>query len=239
MKTFGYANYLQEIRKRIVYAFIYFFIAVIFGFIVAGPTIQWLKPEHLEWNMFALADALGIYIKVATLIGFALSFPFFLYQIWAFVRPNLQGDVHRSTQRFIPISFLLFVLGFLFAYFILLPMILQFMVTITAASGAELVLGINQFFSFLFGIIVPVSLLFELPLVVIFLTRVRILNPERLRKFRKYAYLLLVITATIVTPPELITEILVAIPLIILYEISVWLARKEYKKQLAKEDEVL
>ncbi len=236
MKKMDYMNHLQEIRKRIAYTFIYFFITIILGFIVANPIIHWLKPDVLEWNMFALLDALSVYIKVATLIGFALSFPFFLYQIWAFIRPGLKEKERKIALRFIPISFLLFALGLSFGYFVLFPMILQFMVNITAASGASLVLGLKQYFSFLFGIIVPVSLLFELPVIVIFLTRIGILNPLRLSKFRKFAYLLLVIIAALITPPELITEILVAIPLIILYEISVWLSRIVYKKQLTEEE---
>lgn len=232
MKKTGYLGHLNELRKRILFSFVFFIVAVIFGFIVASPVIQWLKPNYLSWNAFALGDALGVYIKVATLIGFALSLPFFLYQIWAFVRPGLEQKEQKAALRFIPAATMLFFLGLSFGYFILFPMIIQFMRTITEAAGATLILGLHQYFSFLFGIVVPVAILFELPIVVIFLTRIRVLNPILLRKFRKYAYLLLVITATIITPPELITEILVAIPLLLLYEISVILSNRVYKKQI-------
>lgn len=238
MNEMRYLDHLNELRKRIIFSFIYFICSVILGFIVANPVIQWLKPTELDWNTFALGDALGVYIKVATLIGFTLSLPFFLYQIWAFVRPGLKGGEQKIALRFIPAATFLFLIGLLFGYFILFPMIIQFMVNITKAAGATMLLGMHQYFGFLFSIVIPISILFELPILVMFLTRIRLLNPLRLRKFRKFAYLILVITATIITPPELITEILVSIPLLLLYEISVWLSNMVYKKQLLEDEKM-
>ena len=89
----------------------------------------------------------------------------------------------------------------------------------------------------MFNIVIPISLLFELPVVVMFLTRLRILNPLRLRKMRRFAYLLLVIIGTMITPPDFISDILVALPLILLYEFSVMMSSVIYRKQLAKDQE--
>ncbi len=238
MTKMGYMAHLNELRRRIIFSFIYFILFVVIGFIIANPIIEWLKPTHLhlDWHTFALGDALSVYIKVATLIGFTFSLPFFLYQVWAFVRPGLKRTEQKMALRFIPAATLLFLLGLGFGYFILFPMIIQFMISITKATGATMLLGLHQYFGFLFGIVVPISLLFELPIIVMFLTRVRIINPIRLHKFRKFAYLILVITATIITPPELITEILVAIPLLLLYEVSVILSKMVYKKQLLEDE---
>lgn len=234
----GYLDHLNELRKRILFAFIYFIVSVIIGFVVANPIIEWLKPTELDWHTFALGDALGVYIKLATLIGFTLSLPFFLYQIWAFVRPGLKRNEQKLALRFIPAATFLFLIGLAFGYLILFPMIIQFMVNITEAAGATMLLGLQQYFGFLFGIVVPISILFELPIIIMFLTRLRIINPGRLRKFRKFAYLLLVIVATIITPPELITEILVAIPLLLLYEVSVLLSKMVFKKQQREDEKV-
>lgn len=239
MKEMRYLEHFKELRKRILFTFIYFIISVIFGFIVANPVIIWIKPDQLDWNTFALGDALGVYIKVATLIGSILTLPMLLYQVWAFVRPGLKKREQKVAFRFIPWATLLFLIGLSFGYFVLFPMIIQFMITITKAAGASMLLGMQQYFSFLFGIIVPVAVLFELPIIVIFLTRIRILNPDRLRKMRKYAYLILVIIAAVITPPEIITEILVAIPLILLYELSVWLSTAVHKKQLLEEEKTV
>jgi sec-independent protein translocase protein TatC len=92
--------------------------------------------------------------------------------------------------------------------------------------------GIAQYFSFMFNIVLPMSILFELPIVVMFLTKIRVLNPQRLQKMRRVAYLLLIIIATMVTPPDLISDILVSVPLILLYEFSIFLSRLVYRKQL-------
>lgn len=230
MNKMRYIDHLQELRKRLIFSFVFFIVAVLFGFIVATPVIQYLKPDHIDLNTFALGDALSVYVKIATLIGFTLSLPFFLYQIWAFVRPGLKPAEQKLALRYIPAAALLFVVGLMFGYYILFPLMLQFMVQITAASGATLLLGLNQYFGFLLGVTIPISVLFELPILVIFLTRIHILTPMLLQKFRKIAYFLLIVIATMITPAELITDILVSIPLILLYEISVWLSKYVYRK---------
>jgi sec-independent protein translocase protein TatC len=92
--------------------------------------------------------------------------------------------------------------------------------------------GAAQYFTFMFNIIIPMSLLFELPVVVMFLTKLRILNPQRLKKMRRLAYLILIIIATMVTPPDFISDILVSVPLIGLYEVSIALSARVYRKQL-------
>lgn len=230
MSTMRYLDHLQELRKRIIYSFIFFITSVLLGFFVATPVIQFLKPEELDLNTFALGDALSIYVKIATIIGFTLSLPFFLYQIWAFVRPGLKPAEQKIALRYIPAAAMLFVLGILFGYFILFPLMIDFMVQITDAAGATLLLGLNQYFGFLFGVTIPMSILFELPILVIFLTRIHILTPMLMQKFRKIAYFILIVIATIITPAEIITDILVSIPLILLYEISLWLSKYVYRK---------
>jgi len=97
--------------------------------------------------------------------------------------------------------------------------------------------GAAQYFTFMFNIILPLAIVFEMPIVVMFLTKIRLLNPKRLHKFRRYAYMLLVILATVITPPDAISAILVALPLIVLYEFSVFMSGFIYRKQLAKDAE--
>jgi sec-independent protein translocase protein TatC len=231
-------GHLKELRKRILLGFFFFLLFVVIGFVVANPIIRWLKPKDLDWNVFAPGDALGVYMKVAFVIGLVGAFPFILYQIWAFVRPGLKPVEQKVALRFIPIASLLFIAGIAFSYFVLFPMILNFMLALTESIEVEMLLGINQYFGFLFNILVPFALLFELPIIVMFLTRLRILNPIRMGKFRKYAYFLLILIAVTITPPELITDILVTLPLLLLYEFSIWLSKLVYRKQLAAEQEL-
>ncbi|MNY52561.1 Sec-independent protein translocase protein TatCd [compost metagenome] len=117
-------------------------------------------------------------------------------------------------------------------------MALSFTIKITRSMGLEETYGIAQYFSFMFSLVIPLALLFELPLVVMFLTKLRILNPLRLRKMRRYAYFALVFIAVVITPPDFISDFLVTIPLLILYEFSVFLSSFVYRKQLAMDREL-
>lgn len=95
--------------------------------------------------------------------------------------------------------------------------------------------GISQYFGFMFRLVLPTGIVFELPVIVMFLTRIRILTPGLLRKFRRYAYVLLVVVAAMITPPDFVSNILVAIPLILLYEASIWLSNRVYRKVAAED----
>ncbi|RXT05837.1 twin-arginine translocase subunit TatC [Ammoniphilus sp. CFH 90114] len=236
-------EHLAEMRKRIIYCLVFFFLAMIAGFVFSGQVVNHLKNDpaakHLEWHVFGIADALSVYVKVSLVLGLIISLPFFLYQIWAFVKPGLKKSEQKIALRFIPGATLLFVLGIGFGYYILFPMVTRFMLIMTQTLQAEEMFGITQYFSFMFSIVLPFGLLFELPVLVIFLTRLRILNPIRLAKMRKLAYFVLVLVAVTITPPEIISDFLVTIPLLLLYEFSIWLSKGIYKKQLEEDEKWL
>jgi len=213
---------------------------LIAGFYLAGPLIEYLKQEPIAEGVPIISlhpsDALRVYVQAAVLIGIAVTLPVALYHLWRFVAPGLRDYERRGTLYFIPAASLLFILGILFGYYIVFPMIMLFMTNLTNSIGADPNYGIGEYFGFLFNTVIPFGVLFQLPIVVMFLTRLRILNPMRLAKMRRYAYFVLAVIAVTLTPPEIISDILVTIPLLVLYELSVWLSRIVYRKQL-KEDE--
>jgi len=128
-------------------------------------------------------------------------------------------------------------IGLAFGYFVVFKMAFLFTSAVTKNLQLQETYGITQYFSFMFNIILPLSLLFELPIVVMFLTKLRLLNPMRLRKMRRYAYLLLVVVATMITPPDATSAIIVAVPMIVLYEFSVFLSGIVYRKQLLQDQQ--
>ncbi|GAB7387801.1 twin-arginine translocase subunit TatC [Bacillaceae bacterium] len=235
-------EHIAELRKRIIWVLVVFSLAMILGFFAAGPLVEYLKSDPAgnlpPLNAFGPSDALRVYVQVAFILAAVLTFPFFLYQLWRFVSPGLRPDERRIALSFIPMAAGLFVLGILFAYYVVFPLLIAFMSDIAERMGVNEVYGISEYFRFMFNIVLPVGILFELPIVVMFLTRLRILNPMRLARIRKVAYFVLVIVATLITPPEIITDILVLIPLLLLYEFSVWLSRIVYRKQLREEAEL-
>lgn len=234
-------EHLSELRKRLVWVLVVFVLAMVGGFFAANPLLNYLKhvppASTVSWNAFALWDGIKIYMQFAFMIALVITLPLILYHLWAFIRPGLREEEQRAALRYIPFTILLFLIGLAFAYFVIFQMAFYF--TSSVNKGLELTetYGITQYFTFMFNILLPVSLLFEMPVLVMFLTKLRILNPIRLRKLRRYAYIILVVVGAVVTPPDFISDILVTIPLIGLYEFSVMLSGVIYRKQLAKEAE--
>ncbi len=233
-------EHLTELRKRIIWVLVVFVLALIVGFYYASPVIEYLKSNPLAGGVplksFHPSDALRVYMQFAFVIGAVVTLPVALYHIWAFVSPGLRVQERRATLYFIPAAFCLFIIGIVFGYWVIFPMIIQFLAGLTTDIGADPNYGIAQYFSFLFNMVVPFGFLFEMPILVMFLTRLRIINPMRLAKMRRIAYLVLAVVAALLTPPDFLSDIMVMIPLLLLYEISIMLSRIVYRKQL-KEDE--
>jgi sec-independent protein translocase protein TatC len=233
-------EHIAELRKRLIYVVVFFFIAVIGGFFMAEPIIVYLQhtdeAKELTMNAFRITDPLKIYMQMAFVISFVLTTPVLFYHLWAFISPGLYYKERKVTLSYIPISLLLFIAGISFSYFILFPFVIDFMTRIADKLDINQVIGINEYFQFLFQITVPFGILFQLPVVIMFLTRLGILTPMFLSKIRKYAYFVLLVIAAFITPPDLISHLMVTIPLFILYEISIWISKIAYKKaQLAEE----
>lgn len=230
-------EHLGELRRRIIYCLIVFVIGLAGGLFAAKPVYEYLihadTAQGFVLHAFAFWDGIGMYMKIAMAVALTVSIPFIVYQLWAFVSPGLRQPERSAALRYVPYALILFILGLLFGYYIVFPMALSFTVSVTRDLGLEETYGIAQYFNFMFNLVLPMALLFELPLIVMFLTRIRVLNPLRLRKARRYAYFALVFIAVVITPPDFISDILVTVPLLVLYEFSVFLSSVIYRKQLA------
>ncbi|KQL57143.1 twin-arginine translocase subunit TatC [Shouchella lehensis] len=227
-------DHAVELRRRVLVILVFFVIALIGGFMLAVPVIAYLQAAPLAADMpfhaFRLTDPLRIYVNFAMLVAFVLIIPVILYQLWAFVAPGLKEEEQKATLAYIPISFFLLLAGFAFAYFILIPYVMSFMSTMADRLDINEMYGINEYFSFLFQLTIPFGFLFQLPVVVMFLTRLGIVTPQLLTKIRKYAYFVLLVIAGLITPPELMSHLLVTLPMLILYEISIAISRATYRK---------
>lgn len=242
--TASLVEHLTELRKRLIWIVVVLVLTMIGGFFCAKPLIVYLMNTEpassiVTLNTFSPWDAIRLYMQFSFAIGLVVALPFALLQIWLFVKPGLMEHEQKATLRYIPGAVLLFLLGLSFAYFVIFPMAFYFTSTVTKSLSLTETYGAAQYFTFMFNILLPMALLFELPVVVMFLTKLRVLNPTRLKKLRRYAYLVLVVIATIVTPPDFISDILVAVPMILLYEISIMLSGKVYRKQLEQDKQWL
>ncbi|WP_255298424.1 twin-arginine translocase subunit TatC [Brevibacillus dissolubilis] len=240
-KEMSVVEHLTELRQRLIWVLVVFVLACIGGFFVVGPLIQYLKNNSMietDVNLISLspADALQIYMQFAFLIGVVVTLPVILYHVWRFVSPGLKPKEKRVSLYFIPATVVLFVIGILFGFYVVYPMTLMFMANFSEAIGVPTSYGISQYFGFLFNMVVPFGFLFEMPIVVMFLTAIGIINPFRLQKVRRFAYFGLAIFAIVVTPADFASDIIVTIPLILLYEFSIWMSKIVFRKK-AKEAE--
>lgn len=229
-------EHLSELRTRIIRVLIVIVLTMIAGFLAAQKLLLYLKQtppaSDMTWHVFSPMDSIRLYMMIAFVISLTVSLPFILYQIWGFVKQGLTKEEQSASLRYIPYTVLCFIIGLTFAYFVVFPMCMAFTTQISDNLGLTPTYGVAQYFSFMLNIVLPLSIAFELPIVVMFLTRLKLLNPKLLNKIRRYAYLVLVIVASLISPPDLISHLMVAIPLFALYEISVVLSRLVYNEQM-------
>ncbi|OYD06714.1 twin-arginine translocase subunit TatC [Paludifilum halophilum] len=240
----NWTEHLSELRVRILWVLTAFVTTLIIGLVFARPIIHFLKEdilegalgEQLELNIFSPGEALSIYMQFAFVVAVTLTLPVALYQAWCFVQPGLMPRERKATLSYIPLAVILFLLGLCFGYYWIFPFLLRFMSSLSASLGATETYGMYEFFRFLFRVVFPIAFLFELPVLILFLTRLRILKPDLLRKGRRFAYLVLVVVAALVTPPDFVSNILVTLPLILLYEFSILLSARIYRRMKAEEE---
>lgn len=228
-------GHLEELRNRIIITLVSFIGFLITGFIFVKPIYEWLiRGLDTQLAVLGPSEILWIYLMLAAVFSMTATIPVAAFQLWRFVAPALSREERKVTLRFIPAMFFLFLFGLAFGYFLLFPLVLGFLTSLSEGQF-EMMFTADKYFRFMLNMTVPFGLLFEMPLVVLFLTRLGILNPIRLRKARKFAYFVMVIVSVLITPPDFLSDVLVILPLLTLYEISISLSSLVYKKRLAAE----
>lgn len=232
------AEHLNELRTRLIRIIICFVISFIGGMVASKHTINWLvangPAQKLELSAFSPWDSIQIYVNIAAVLAVLVSFPFLLWQIWLFLKPGLTKDEQKLTLKYIPFAIFLMFIGVIFAYFVVFQMAFYFTNQVSLDLEIKPIIGIAQYFSFLANIVLPVTLLFEMPVVTLFLTKLRILTPKRMKKIRRYAYFILVVIGVCVTPPDFISDFLLILPLLALYELSILLCKWADKENTIK-----
>ncbi|HEU5139492.1 MAG TPA: twin-arginine translocase subunit TatC [Bacillales bacterium] len=231
-----FMEHVAELRKRLFTVVIFFVAAFAAGMFLSKPLIVMLEhapmAEDISLNAFRLTDPMYVYIQFAFIIALVLTGPLLLFQIWAFVSPGLYPNERKVTLMYIPMTVFLFLLGLAFSYFVLLPFVMDFLLELTNDMNIQEEFGIYEYFTFLFKLTIPFGIVFQLPLLAMFLTRLGIVTPQFLRKIRKYAYFALLVIAGLITPPDVVSQLVVMAPLVILYEISILISQFAYRKVL-------
>jgi sec-independent protein translocase protein TatC len=235
-----FIEHLEELRKRLIVSLIavgigfiicYIFSKEIFSFLMMP--LQRALPSGATMIFTTPAEAFFTYMKVGLLVGVFAASPIVLYQIWLFVAPALYSHEKRYVIPFVSTSTILFVGGAAFGYFIVFPAFAKFFMHF----ATDFILPaprLKESFSFCAMLLITFGLTFELPLFIFFLARVGVIDSRMLARNRKYVIILIFIVAAILTPPDPLSQVMMAVPLVALYEVSIWVARIFGKKQKKK-----
>ena len=189
-----------------------------------------IKNLHLQIININMSGQFMTHLYISTVAGFILAVPYILYEMWRFIRPALYEKEQKYSKGAVIISSLLFLLGVLFAYFLIVPLTVNFLGNYQVSSQVTNQVSLNSYINTVVNVTFGVGIAFELPILVYFLTKIGLITPEFLIKNRKYMFVVLLILAAIITPPDMFSQILVVIPLMILYEASIKVSKKAYKK---------
>lgn len=265
LKEMSFLDHLEELRWLLVrssaavisMAFLTYFISdYLFDTIIFGPT----RPTFFTYRFFCeLSHKLGfvesicitelpfiiqntqmegqvnIFVWMCILAGFILAFPYILWQIWSFISPALYEKEKKNAKLFVFISSLLFFIGVLFGYFVVIPMSVNFVATFTVSEMVKNQFTLDSYIGMVKTSILAGGLFFELPIIIYFLTKLGLVTPMFLREYRKYSIVIVLIIAAIVTPPDVVSQTIVAIPMLIIFELSVIISSIVYKRKIKDE----
>ncbi len=214
-------DHLTDLRRELIRSAIAFTLVFLFVFGTIHFWFPYITRGH-ELIILGPLEVIRFYMWISFALAMGLAMPFICFFIWQFVKPGLKEKESRLVGLYLPAMLLLFLLGLLFGYFIVNPASYQFLLGLGAIHFTVLV-SAKEYMSFLFMTTLPLGLMFELPIVVLFLSALGVLRKETMRRFRKWAYLILGIVSALITPPDFISQLLVLIPMAILYESSLLL----------------
>lgn len=232
----GFFDHLDELRNRIIYAFLGVLAACIITGIFIDPlmNIVLLQPASKANISLQNLKPFGVpllYFKVVFLSGLIIAFPWVLYQLWKFIAPGLYEHERNWVAKITFFTSLCFMVGVAFAYFVMIPTMLEF----AASFGTKLIrtdIDVTEYFGFMTMMLLASGLIFEMPMLAFILAKIGVVNAKMLRKYWRHAIIAILIIAAIITPtPDPVNQLFFAIPLVILYEISIIVARLAYKKK--------
>ena len=190
--------------------------------------------KPLEIVNIQMSGQFLVHVYVSLMVAVVVAFPYILWEIWSFVRPALLPKEKKYSKGVVIYSTLLFILGMLFSYFLIVPLTINFFSSYKVSDSVNNTITLNSYINTVVSLSLWTGLVFELPIIVYFLTKIGILTPAFMKKSRKYVLVLLLTIAAIITPPDVFSQILVTIPLLGLYELSILISARVVKKKEAK-----
>lgn len=260
-KQMSFLDHLEELRWLLIRSSIFIILGAVVAFIfsdfifntiIFGPkdsnfvTYQFFcevaktfnfedsfcsKELPFEIQNRTMEGQFSVMIWTSITAGFIIAFPFLLWELWKFISPALYSNEKKNAKLFITISSLLFFIGVIFGYYVITPLSINFLANLQVSEIVKNQIDINSYISLVKTSSLACGLVFELPIIIYFLSVMDLVSPKFLREYRKYAIVLILIIAAIITPPDIISQIIVSIPLLILYELSIYISKFVHSKK--------
>ncbi|WP_053972513.1 twin-arginine translocase subunit TatC [Mangrovimonas sp. ST2L15] len=260
----SFLDHLEDLRWHIIRAVLaivvggiiaFIFKSFIFDTIILGPkhmdfpTYKWLckMAQTLSMDTTFCADEFPFIIQNRTMAGqftahiwtsiyagLVIAFPYVIYQMWKFISPGMHSSEKKYSRGFIIICSLLFFTGVLFGYYIVTPLSINFLGTYSVSNEISNQIDISSYISLVRSSALASGIIFELPILIYFLTKIGLVNPTMLRKYRKFALVIVLVVSAVITPPDIASQIIVAIPVLILYEVSIYISAFILKRNKSK-----
>ncbi len=229
-----FLEHLEDLRWRLIYSFLGILIGTIIAwifidFLVDGLLLRPAREAKINLQNLKPFGQLFLYFQVAISAGLILSIPNVFYQLWKFISPALKSNEKKYVTTIVVFSTFCFVVGIVFAYYVMLPLTLQFAAQF-GSSTIENNFAVDEYMSIIMSVLLGAGLVFELPMLSFFLSKIGILTPKLMRKYRRHSIVVIFIASAILTPgTDPVSQLLLAIPLFILYEISIFVSKLSQK----------
>ena len=260
IKEMSFLEHLEELRWHIIRSLIaivsggivlFLFQKWMFDEVIFGPTrkdflsyraicafsekvglgdIMCFTPPEFAKIAIGFGEPFIMSIKVSFVLGFIIAFPYVLYEFWKFIKPGLYPEERNAARGMVGVCSFLFLLGVLFGYYIIAPFAVNFLAGYSI-PGVQNTPTMSSFINYMIMFTAPAGLIFELPVIVYFLSKVGLVTPEGMRKYRRHAIIGVLLLAALITPPDVVTQFLIGIPLFILYEVSIIVSARVNKAQ--------
>lgn len=231
-----FLDHLEELRWRLIKSAISVLVFTVGMFSISGYVLDFLLfsakdlAHDINLQVLKVQTVFIIKLEIALIFGIVLSLPVILYQLYAFVAPGLLKSERKYVWPVILFATLSFLAGAAFAYLVIVPLALNFFLGL-APAVVENHIALDFYFGFVARIVLVFGVVFELPVLSLLLTKIGILTPEMLKKYRRYAVVIMFVAAAILTPPDPTTQIMLAIPMLLLYEATIWISYFFRKKK--------
>lgn len=231
----SFLDHLEELRWRLIYAFIGLIIGTIIAWLFIDYLIEYILLKPALENNISLQNLkpfgqLFLYVQVAIITGIVISIPNIFYQLWKFISPALRKNERKYIISIVIFSSLCFIAGILFAFFVMLPLTFGF----AAQFGTDAInneFAIDEYMSIILSIMIAAGFIFELPMLSFFLSKLGILTPDFMRKYRKHSIVIILILAAFLTPGgDPVSQLVLGVPLVLLYELSIFISKLSQRK---------